>query len=208
MARQFRIEHSPGRLAASLESAHSTCGPRPLYRTLLFPVCSKRLFVFTQVQPQGAAAAAAVGPGADETKKCHLETEKKQNNNLPVSFCRSARMALPLLRLADLLLTQCGAPRLWPRHPLAAGPKTDPVDCQRLQVRHKEHFYSKNIVIHPDHLTQIRSVTRLPKDVPYRRWRCKLAAFSGFLPASLPRPPQVLTGQTPPSRRQGNRNTT
>lgn len=113
-------------------------------------------------------------------------------------------MALPLLRLADLLLMQCGAPRLWPRHPPAAGPKPDPVDCQRLQVRHTEHcFPSRSLDPNPvcHKVAQGCAV--------YRRWRWNLAACdSGFLPASLPQPPQVLTGQPPPSRRQGNHNTT
>ena len=46
---------------------------------------------------------------------------------------RSARMAAPLLRLADLLLTQCGAAALWPRT-LPAGTDPDLADCRRLEV--------------------------------------------------------------------------
>lgn len=44
-------------------------------------------------------------------------------------------MCLPLLRLALLLLTECGAPRLWPsRPPAATGTAPTAADQQRLQV--------------------------------------------------------------------------
>lgn len=51
-------------------------------------------------------------------------------------------MASPLLRLADLLLTQCGVPHLWPHsNPASAADSqqsaADPADCRRLQVRQR-----------------------------------------------------------------------
>ncbi len=46
----------------------------------------------------------------------------------------SGRMALPLLRLADLLLTQCGAADLWPRDSPANGSSPEPADRARLEV--------------------------------------------------------------------------
>jgi hypothetical protein len=49
---------------------------------------------------------------------------------------RSSRMAMPLARLALLLLTACGAGHLWrgPR-PARSVPAPKPEDCQRLQAR-------------------------------------------------------------------------